>query len=124
MLNKGPWPFDGSVLLLKQMIGLEQPSKMNFPKASFWIKACYLLMKKKTYDFAQTTTSKFGDFVDVDEEDVLAPSKYSKFWVDIDVTKPLHRGMMVNVRGVLKWVSFKYVKLPDFCFGCGKLDLV
>ncbi|KAJ8423987.1 hypothetical protein Cgig2_009195 [Carnegiea gigantea] len=69
VLNKGPWAFDVSVLLLKQMIGLEQPSEMNFSKANFWIKACYLLVKKKTYDF---TASKFGDFVDVDEEDVLA----------------------------------------------------
>ena len=46
-------------------------------------------MKKKTYDFERVMASKFGAFMDVDEEDVLAPSKYLKFRVDVDVTKPL-----------------------------------
>ncbi|KAJ8441714.1 hypothetical protein Cgig2_019101 [Carnegiea gigantea] len=119
-LNEGPWAFDGSVLLLKQMHGLEQPSEMTFIK----IKACDLLMKKKTYEFDESMASKFGDFVDVDEEDILAPSKYLKFRADVDITKPLRCGMMVNVKGVPKWVGFKYVKLPDFCYGCGKLGHV
>jgi len=25
------------------------------------------------------------------------------------------------VGGTPKWISFKYVKLPKFCYGCGKL---
>lgn len=88
-LNEGPWAFDWSILLLKQMIEFEQPFEMNFSRVRFWDKACDLPMKKKTYDFAPVMASKFGDFVDVDEEGVLAPSKYLKFWVDVDDTKPL-----------------------------------
>jgi len=53
------------------MIGLEQPSEMNFSKVRFWVKAYDLPMKKKTYDFAHVIVSKFEDFVDVDEEDVI-----------------------------------------------------
>ncbi|KAJ8441477.1 hypothetical protein Cgig2_008738 [Carnegiea gigantea] len=123
-LNEVPWAFDGSILLLKQMIGLEQPSEMNFSRIRFWVKAYDLPMKKKTYDFAQVLVLKFRDFVDVDEEDVLASSIYLKFRVDVDVTKPLHHDIMVNVGGNPKWISFKYVKLPDFCYGCGKLEHV
>lgn len=66
-LNEAPWAFDGSILLLKQMIEFEQPSEMIFSRVRFWVKACDLPMKKKTYDFAQVMASKFGDFVDVDE---------------------------------------------------------
>jgi len=46
------------------------------------------------------------------------------FKVDIDVTKPLRRG--VNVKGAAGpvWVKIKYVKLPDFCYGCGRLGHV
>ncbi|KAJ8442816.1 hypothetical protein Cgig2_016282 [Carnegiea gigantea] len=94
-LNEGPWAFDGSVLLVKWMHGLEQPSEMTFSKVRLWVKACDLLMEKKTHD-AETMASKFGDFVDVDEEDILAPSKYLKFRANIDITRPLRHGMMVN----------------------------
>ncbi|KAJ8433606.1 hypothetical protein Cgig2_016536 [Carnegiea gigantea] len=103
------------------MLGFEQPSKMNFSKVRFWIKACDLPMNKKTYEFPEAMLSKFGDFANDDEHDVLAPTKYLKFHVDIDITKSLRHGMMVNVGGVPKWISFKYVKLPDFCYGYGRL---
>jgi len=35
--------------------------------------------------------------------------------------KPLCRGMKVMMRGKPIWISFKYVKLPKFCYGCGRL---
>ena len=44
--------------------------------------------------------------------------------VDVDVTKPLKRGMHVMIKGKPIWVSFKYVKLPELCYGCGHLGHV
>ncbi|MBA0567157.1 hypothetical protein Golob_011913, partial [Gossypium lobatum] len=42
--------------------------------------------------------------------------------VQIDVQKPLRRGVLVAVDSQEKvWVSFKYEHLPIFCFGCGRL---
>ena len=75
---------------------------MTFSKVRLWIKACDLPMKKKTYEFTESMASKFSDFMDVDEEDILALSKYLKFRADVDITKPLCRGMMVNVGSVPK----------------------
>ncbi|KAJ8426745.1 hypothetical protein Cgig2_003638 [Carnegiea gigantea] len=46
------------------------------------------------------------------------------FQVDIDITRPLRRGIRVMVQGKAIWISFKYVKLLDFCYYCGCLGHV
>lgn len=38
--------------------------------------------------------------------------------------KPLVRWTNVNIGGTLCRVFFRYEKLADFCFGCGRLDHV
>jgi len=116
VLNDGRWAFDGNLLLLQQMDGNKQPSEIEFSVARFWVKVCDLPMKKKTYAYAEALASKLGAFVEVDEEDLLAPSKYLKVKVDIDITKPLLRGLRIRVGDELKWIPFKYVKLPEFCY--------
>lgn len=42
----------------------------------------------------------------------------------INVAKPLMRGSIVNFKGSSSKVIFRYEKLGDFCFICGKLDHV
>jgi len=39
----------------------------------FWIKVCDLMMRKKTHAFAETS-----ERFDIDEEDILTPSKCMK----------------------------------------------
>jgi len=55
-LNEGPWAFDGSILLLKQMNGDEQPSEMEFTTARFWVKICDLPMKKTMAKYVTDVT--------------------------------------------------------------------
>ena len=45
VLNDGPWPFDGHLLLLREMTGMEQPLEMQFEYARFWVKVYELPMK-------------------------------------------------------------------------------
>lgn len=39
----------------------------------------------------------------------------------MDLTKPLERGRTLLVARKTYWVSFKYEKLPLFCFSCGRI---
>jgi hypothetical protein len=41
--------------------------------------------------------------------------------VKIDLAKPLERGRALRLEGKSYWVSFKYEKLPMFCFECGQI---
>jgi len=63
-----------------------------------------------------------GAFSSCDKSNLLcAADKSINFQVDVDVTKLLRRGMKVMMKGKPIWISFKYVKLPEFCYGCGRL---
>ena len=54
---------------------------------------------------------------------------YLRIGVSIDVKKPLVRKMQINKEGATwSWISFKYERLPTFCFvflwcdgACGKI---
>ncbi|KAJ8427008.1 LOW QUALITY PROTEIN: hypothetical protein Cgig2_004210 [Carnegiea gigantea] len=75
VLNKGPWAFDGSLLLLKQMTGLEVLSKVKFSTARFWIKANDVSGKKQTISFAWILASHIGEFVSCDNVTMFAIDK-------------------------------------------------
>ncbi|MBA0817519.1 hypothetical protein Gohar_021890, partial [Gossypium harknessii] len=48
--------------------------------------------------------------------------EWCRLKINLDVQKPLRRSIFVSVNNKNKWwISFKYEKLPTFCFGCGKL---
>ncbi|PON85093.1 Zinc knuckle CX2CX4HX4C [Trema orientale] len=49
--------------------------------------------------------------------------KFLRVRVKIDILKPLRIGAKVRVgsSGPLIWVDFKYEKIPDFCFYCGRV---
>lgn len=43
---------------------------------------------------------------------------------DMDVYRPLRRGIYIKVANKQVWIRFKYVKLSNFCYGCGRLGYV
>jgi len=119
--NEGPWAFDGRILMLKEITRLEQPSEVVFNKARFCIKAYDVPALKQTYNFAKFLRSQVGEFVDCVEETLAGIDKSLNFRADVNVFKPLQRGVKTVVGGSTIWIHLKYVKLPDFCYACGKL---
>ena len=65
VINEGPWAFDGSILLLKQMIGFEQPSEVVFDTARFCVKAYDVPVLKQTSNFAKFLGTQVGSSWDV-----------------------------------------------------------
>lgn len=44
-------------------------------------------------------------------------------WVRINATKHLVRGKKITIEGgESRWVSFKFERLPNFCYRCGLLN--
>ena len=123
--NEGPWAFDGNILLVGTITGFEQPSEVQFTHARFWVKAIDVLPIKQTASFAKVLGDNLGQFVSCDDSSLFcATDKSVNFLVEIDITKPLRRGMRVMVKGRPIWISFRYVKLPEFCYSCGRLGHV
>ncbi|KAJ8453215.1 LOW QUALITY PROTEIN: hypothetical protein Cgig2_008099 [Carnegiea gigantea] len=116
VLNKGPWAFDGNILLLRELTRLEQPSEVEFTKARFWVTALAVPQLKQTSSFAKILGDHPGTFIKCDDSNLYcAADKSVNSLVDVDVTKPLLRGIRVMVQGR------SCVKLSEFCYGCDKL---
>ncbi len=50
----------------------------------------------------------------------LGGGLYMRVRVAIDITKPLCRGRKIKLDLTsARWVSFKYERLPNFCYWCG-----
>jgi len=47
--------------------------------------------------------------------------KSINFQVDIDINKPLKRGVKTVVKGKAIWIDLGYIKLPDFYYWCGRV---
>ena len=67
---------------------------------------------------------KIGRVLDVDvPEKGVQWGKYLRVRIRFDATKKLVRGKRVTIEGgESRWVFFKYERLPNFCYQCGRLD--
>ncbi|KAJ8422345.1 hypothetical protein Cgig2_006315 [Carnegiea gigantea] len=120
VLDEGPWAFNGNFLLIKEWTGLEQTLEIKFT----YVKAFDVPGIRQTKKFAEFLGSQIGTFVDCDDSMMLGADKSLCFRVDIDVERPLHRGVSVKMGGKPMWIKIKYVKLPKFCYRCGRLGHV
>ena len=76
-----------------------------------------------TEEVGKDLGSKLGKYIDSDRCSWLSEqAKFMRIRVDIPIDKPLRRGgNVVNSDGDKFWVTFKYERLPNFCFLCGIL---
>ena len=81
-------------------------------------------MSMRNLKFVEHLGNKIGEFVGVDQTDLLIPSEALKLRVDCNLDKPLHRGLMLKVNNHTTWFKMKYIKLAEFCYGCGLLGHV
>ena len=67
--------------------------------------------------------NSLGHYIEIDKRSWQAEqAKFMRVRVDLPIDKALRRGgNMVNGEGGKFWVTFKYERLPTFCFWCGKL---
>ncbi|KAJ8452109.1 hypothetical protein Cgig2_016690 [Carnegiea gigantea] len=103
---------------------LEHSSKIVFTMARFWVKAYDVPGVRQTKNFAEFLGSHIGTFVDCEDSNMFGADRSLCFRVDVDIKNPLRQGVSVKIDGKSIWIRPKYVKLPDFCYGCGKLGYV
>ena len=94
-----------------------------FTKALFWVQVHNILVR-----FMNTKVAEgICDIVDeiqkstkvVDDDGIY----FMRVRVSIDITLPLCRGRVITMEnGEKHWVNFKYERLPNFCFWCGRLN--
>ncbi|CAJ2644626.1 uncharacterized protein LOC123882497 [Trifolium pratense] len=121
VLRNGPWSFDRNLVILKRISGEEQPSDLEMFTAEFWARIYDLPLKLRSDAMALRLGNTIGQFVEADSKDGHRLGKFLRVKVSIDLRKPLKRGTVLNYQGKRLHVFFKYERLPNFCYMCGRI---
>ncbi|KAJ8429159.1 hypothetical protein Cgig2_030296 [Carnegiea gigantea] len=100
VLYESPWAFDAHSLCLKEITGMEQLKDVKFDAVRFWVKAYVVPLLKQTLVYARFLATQV---------------------VDVDIHKLLRSGVPIIIKGKPIWINLGYVRLPDFCYGCGRI---
>ena len=123
VLESEPWTYDKHLVLFQRIDDTTTISSLSFSECSFWVQVHNLPIKSMTPELGMSIGSSISKVVrmaDSDENGTIGRSL--RVWVSIDVSKPLSRGRKLWEKGeVIGWVSFRYERLPNFCYWCGCL---
>jgi hypothetical protein len=122
VLDGRPWSYDRTLLVLNEVDGRVPPSQMKFNQTPIWVQihdmplAC--MNKKVGYKIG----SSMGEVEEVAvAEDDVGWERYLRVRVNVELFQPLERGRALIQKGQTCWMTFKYEKLPIFCFQCGRI---
>lgn len=121
ILEDGPWSFEQSLLILKQITPPEDPESVVLDTAGFWVQLHGLPTGYRSEAVLCAMGNFIGRLVKTDERNFDGSMRtFFRIRVSIDVTRPLRKGMkMKKDNGGWVLVEFKYERLPTFCFVCG-----
>lgn len=123
----GPWLMDNALLALDVPKANIKISQMNFGRAAFWVHLLDIPLGFQNKFMAKRLGNAMGEFLEAEcDQDNFCWGESLRVKIMIDITKPLHRGIWIepgeNVDSL--WIQAKYERLPDFCYGCGRIGHV
>ncbi|KAL0013375.1 hypothetical protein SO802_000444 [Lithocarpus litseifolius] len=123
VLMREPWTFDRHLVVLEKLNSVEAFKELSFNQTSFYVQVHDLPVRRSSLEVAMEIVSVMGN-VDVRMSKERGSSNFNFFRtrVSVDITKPLCRGRRITMSsGKEGWVSFKYERLPNICYWCGRL---
>ena len=122
ILQSQPWSFDKHLVMVQRYNTDVPVQDLSFTKALFWVQVHEIpvrYMTKKIVENLCETVGEVQKLVDaVDDEG----GHFIRVRVSVDVTLPLCRGQLITMEnGTKHWIRFKYERLPNLCFWCGRL---
>lgn len=121
VLDDGPWTFNQQVLLFKRLEKEEQLHMMKLTDLFMWVQVYDLPMRFNSECVHKSIGNYVGKFIATDPKNLQGMWRnYIRIKVAIDVRCPLKCKMRIKKSGgEWQWLSFKYERLPTFCFYCG-----
>lgn len=123
VLDNGPWLFDRSLLILYDPVGRELEDPV-FLFSEIWVQLHSIPLLARTVKMGEIIGGQIGQVRRVDRDrEGRCRDPFVRVRILIDFSKPLRRGMFVNLGAAAEniWIDFKYERLADFCFSCGRV---
>ncbi|KAL7183965.1 hypothetical protein ACSBR2_026189 [Camellia fascicularis] len=99
--------------------------EMEFRWCPFWVQVHGLPLNNLTKQNGELLGNRIGRLVRVEAhtEGLLLYRNFLRIRVEIDTQQPLPQGLWLqrSKRGSDSWLNFKYEKLSDYCYDCGRL---
>jgi hypothetical protein len=122
LLNE-PWTYDKHLVILQRIVSDVAIESVVFSSVPFWIQIHGLPIRSQKAEVAEGIGRSLGE-VDpfLESEGFAGGGSYVRIRVRLDCSKPLCRGRRVRLgEGRMGWLSFKFERLPIFCYHCGLL---
>lgn len=122
ILQGSPWAFRNSWLLVKPWQRDTELKDINFQFAPIWIHLLGLPPHCRSKAMARKIGESMGEVIDSGIFELPDKSIILKVRVLMNISKALKKGVNGgSVSDGMFWVDFRYEKLPQFCFYCGKI---
>ena len=124
VLANGPWSFDKFLILLKHIDDDRSFSNVVFNSCAFWVQIHDLPPRHMTITVCEKIAGTLGRVEHVEDFDEgSSRGNFMRARVILDVEQPLCQGRKVWLGGDRDhWVSFKFERLPNFCYWCGRVN--
>ncbi|KAG5546512.1 hypothetical protein RHGRI_018629 [Rhododendron griersonianum] len=126
ILRDAPWSVMGNLLVLKPLPEGVVASEMDFNSSPFWVQIHGLPVEKMTRVNAEIIGKRFARLLGIEaiSDGLLLQRSFLRVRVEVNISQPLPKGFWMrrkNPVGADLWIAYKYERLSDFCFACGRL---
>ncbi|KAL7224203.1 hypothetical protein ACSBR1_025631 [Camellia fascicularis] len=119
----------GNLLVLQPLKMGYSVSEMDFSYCPFWVQVHGLPVDRLTRRNGQLIAEHLGQLIGVEtpHDGLLLHRSFLRLRVEMDISKPFPRGFLMkrkdpNTLNITeKWVDFKFERLSDYCYDCGKI---
>lgn len=121
-MDMSQWVIHGHCLNLKICQASQRVEDINFSWMQIQVKVHVLSPDMMNWDNTKKITNNLGKRIKLEKEADMQNRGFVRMKTEVNINNPLLAGFQwTNARGEEKWVSIKYERLLDFCYGCGKL---
>lgn len=126
ILYSGPWAMKGHLIVFVAWEVSSTLEELTFSHIPFWVNIYNLLLNRLNEENGRRLGNVIGRFLSHDhpphQHFCHALRPYLRIRALVDVSKPLKIGSFIKrENGVSLWIQFRYERLSNFCYQCGRL---
>ncbi|KAF7130224.1 hypothetical protein RHSIM_Rhsim10G0112000 [Rhododendron simsii] len=123
---EGPWSIMNNLLILQPLKEGMVVSEVDFSTCPIWVQIHGLPVEKMTCANSEIIGKRFGRLLAMEtaSDNFLLARSFLRVRVEINIPQPLAKGFWLKGKSGTnrdRWIAYKYEKLPDYCYACGRI---
>ena len=122
IITSEPWSFDKHLVVMQRYDSESSLQDIKFDRTTLWVQVHGLPLKYMNFEAGKKICEVVGEVIQPSNTRWFDAGEFIRVKVSIDLSLPLCRGRLISLSdGKERWVSFKYERLPNICYWCGRL---